>query len=60
MNMLDVKELYYDLDKDEGGYPLESIHYYILPSIISLFKIKKEDMLVFSKFGQPIELIYPE
>ena len=60
----DHRQLYYDerdnVMIDEWGQIVFNIFEIITPSILALFKHKKEYMIVYGKkYNHPIELIYP-
>lgn len=55
---------YYDIDEnylfDEFGNVVYNIYNYITPNDFMLFKVKQEDMIVRTRRGLDIELLYPE
>jgi hypothetical protein len=63
MDSEDPIRLWYDdvrnVMMDEGGYVIFNIFYIISPQVLSLFKKKKEYMIVHGQQGQLVELFYP-
>lgn len=55
---------YYDRDEnylfDEFDNVVYNIYNYITPNDFMLFKVKQEDMIVRTRRGLVIELLYPE
>lgn len=55
---------YYDRDEnylfDEFGNVVFNIYNYITPNDFMLFKVKQKDMIVRTRRGLDIELLYPE
>lgn len=43
---------------DEGWHIIENIYREILPNMIYLFKLKRDDMFVYGRRGEFIELVY--
>jgi len=60
--MCDFCQLYYDshdnLIKDDMGFIVFGIFDYITPNQFFLFKLKRADMIVESRYGQLVEIIY--
>jgi hypothetical protein len=57
-------QLYYDearnIMMDEGGFPVFNIFEHISPAMYYLFRENKEYMIIRSKLGPLVELIWPE
>lgn len=62
--MCDIIHVYYHEEQnqfiDEDGYIIPNIHDLIPPNMIFLFKKKKDDMFIYGKHGELIEMIYEE
>jgi hypothetical protein len=55
--------LYYDIEhnvmRDECGFPIYDIFSIISPNALYLFKTRKDDMMVRTKTGESVGLIWP-
>lgn len=60
--MCDIRQIFYDEKQnffvDDCGYIFQNIYTTIEPNLIYLFKMKKQDMFLYSMHGEFLELIY--
>ena len=60
----DIIVFYYDPERnvmiDECGFTVFDIFDYIKPSVLFLFKKNKQYMTTWTRWGDMVELIYPE
>jgi hypothetical protein len=60
---MDIDVFYYDIENnvmtDSYGETMFNIFAYITPNDLKIFKMKKQDMKVYGRDGQIIELVYP-